>query len=154
VRVLGKGGHSLEAEKALMAAHGETVPAAEVARRGVAHGQQSTSMKSSVTHPQLFAVTLLTLLLLAAGIVLGGVYGNYLMRSRQRGGMARAPLVSMNSQTGMEAVKGVPQTLDKHQREGYKAACAAERDIYDEYCGRARLTSTLCFHLWWCSSGT
>lgn len=82
VYVLGKGGHSMEAEKAPMAADGAAGRVRGTMQRDVASGHETPSMKSSVTRSQLFAVTLLTLLLLAAGVVLGGIYGNYGVSAR------------------------------------------------------------------------
>ncbi|GAC1393670.1 MAG: hypothetical protein NVSMB38_22770 [Ktedonobacteraceae bacterium] len=58
VRVLGKGGHSVEAEKVLIAADGGTVLARSTASKSRVGGHEDMSMKSSVTRPQLFAVTL------------------------------------------------------------------------------------------------
>lgn len=63
-----------------------------------AHGKQNMEgmkMGSSVTKPQLFAMTLLTLLLLVTGVVLGGAFGdgtfNYTMRARDMAGLVMPP---------------------------------------------------------------
>ncbi len=63
-----------------------------------ANGKQNMEgmkMGSSVTKPQLFAMTLLTLFVLVTGVVLGGVFGdgtfNYTMRARDMSGLVMPP---------------------------------------------------------------
>lgn len=54
-------------------------------------GHQGMAMRSSVTRPQLVAMTLLTLLALVSGVVVGGSFGdrlfNYQMRARDMAGL-------------------------------------------------------------------
>jgi len=61
-----------------------------------AGGHEGMAMKASVTKPQLFAFTLLTLLMLIGGVLLAGTFGNYTMNSR-----------SMSGQ-GMSGMSGTP----------------------------------------------
>lgn len=89
VRVLGKGGHSLEAEATRIrtksgeaptgrafAAAGAAIVTAQPAPNGHKPARHDVmSMKGGATRSQLAAVTLLTLLALGAGIVLAGLSG-------------------------------------------------------------------------------
>jgi Domain of unknown function (DUF4396) len=89
VRVLGAGGHSLEAEATLIRARSGELPRGlspavahqAMASAGIARQDQDPaehqkmSMTGGATNAQLGAVTLLTLLMLGAGIVLAGLSG-------------------------------------------------------------------------------
>ena len=87
VRVLGRGGHSLEAEaKRIREISGET-PAGLIATKSSAATRAKTvprktehkkmSMTGGATKPQLAAITLLTLLALGAGLVLADLSGGF-----------------------------------------------------------------------------
>ena len=58
------------------------------------------TMGAGVSRPQLAAVTVLTLLLLAAGVLLGALYGDVTMRARDMGAM---PGMDHGSMSGMGA---------------------------------------------------
>jgi len=105
VRVLGAGGHRLEAEAerirttsgeeatSLMAAKpGRATPAAKDALEVQAPADSAKmSMKGGTTLPQLTAVTVLTLLALGAGIVLAGLSGGLGMVPTQMESMPVSP---------------------------------------------------------------
>jgi uncharacterized protein DUF4396 len=93
VRVLGRGGHSLQAEATRIRATSGEQPlglTAAMANDAMATAEhtlgdrapaehETMSMKGGATGPQLAAVTLLTLLALGAGVVLAGLSGGLTM---------------------------------------------------------------------------
>ncbi len=70
VRALGHGGHSVAAERRLEP---------EAAGPKAMAGMEQMAAQSPVTRPQIVAMTVLTLLALAAGVIIASVYGRWAM---------------------------------------------------------------------------
>lgn len=116
VRALGEGGHRVEAGDARPGDRVNAMPPmamnhASMGAQSMSHGQGSPvampdaaaarepgpppmSMKPAATLPQIAAVTLLSVLILAAGVVLGTLYGELTMRGEMPGHASapRAPV--------------------------------------------------------------
>lgn len=67
--------------------------------------QQQMRMGSSPTRPQLFAFSLLTILMLLAGVAIGGVFGDYTMRGKDVANLVMPPGMIMTKGMSMEAMK-------------------------------------------------
>lgn len=109
VRVLGEGGHGLAAEVALIEATSGEVPGPRAETTGAlaarapegmpaGHGEMKMDMNPKVPGPQLAAITLLTLLALAAGVFVGALWGDLAMRA---GEMHVAPGAPLPGEDGM-----------------------------------------------------